>query len=91
LALGSGAGQTNDIQLPEEYAMAINLRTEKVSLFLFTLVLVYQIFVSPIVGLNSNGDIVRIMHKVGIQPGDVKEYFGNIDLQLRRILDCLFS
>jgi hypothetical protein len=61
--------------------MKINLRAEKIFLFIFMLVLVYQMIIPPIVGLADNGDFVRIMDKVGIQPGDGKEYFGNINLQ----------
>jgi len=65
----------------KEVAMKISVGSGKVFLLLFALILIYQMFIPPIVGLADNGDFSRIMNKVGIQVGDGKEYMGNINLQ----------
>ncbi len=61
--------------------MKNRLGAEKIFLILFTMILLYQMFIPPVVGLADNGDFVRIMDKVGIQASDTKEYMANINLR----------
>jgi len=61
--------------------MKISLTKERLFLLLFALLLGYQMFISPNVGLADNGDFARIIDKVGILANDTKEYLGNINLE----------
>jgi hypothetical protein len=61
--------------------MKKSITPANIFLAIFTVVLVYQLFIPPIVGLADNGDFARIIDKVGILPGNNKEYLGNINLQ----------
>ena len=61
--------------------MRIYKSSDKLFLLLFALVLIYQLFIPPIIGLGDNGDFARIMDKVGILRSEGKEYMGNINLR----------
>lgn len=60
--------------------MTKRLTLERAFFILFGLILLFQLFIPPIVGLADNGDFARIMEKVGIQQGQNKEFLGNINL-----------
>lgn len=60
--------------------MKSKISLEKIFIILFAFILVYQIFIPPVVGLADNGDFARIIDKVGIRPTQDTQYMGNINL-----------